>query len=90
MADEPSGSGVSERKYLTLQEVVEAVLESEEVSDGELLGDSSLDEGSEDEEDIPSKFISDEPCSRDSMLLLDVSSFIALAFIHLFKSEDFT
>ena len=75
MADQPSGSGgEKERKKLSLQQVLEAVLDSsEDTSDDECFGDSSLDESSEDEDPIPIKFISDEPCSRDSLLLLDVS-----------------
>lgn len=48
MADQPSGSGGGkERKKLSLQQVLEAVLDSsEDTSDDECFGDSSLDESS--------------------------------------------
>lgn len=65
MADEPSGSGVGKSvnkvcksRNLRLNEILEAVLDSEEeISDCECFGDSSLDESSDEEESIPLQFV---------------------------------
>ena len=85
MADQASGSGAScshstARKHtkLSLQDVLDAVLDSSnESSDSEFADDSSMEEFSDEEEEVPLEFVSGEPCERSSWLLLDVS-FITL------------
>ncbi|XP_057298360.1 uncharacterized protein LOC130629240 [Hydractinia symbiolongicarpus] len=79
MADKASGSSTgkgndnaNKHKQLSLQEVLDAVLDSShETSDDDCLGESSLDESSDNEDDVTIQFIPHDPCFRDSWLLLD-------------------
>jgi len=82
MADEPSGSGAgnsnnkpAKRNFLSLKEVLDAVFESsEDSSDDECNGNSSLEELSDFDEEPPIQFVPDDPCCRDSILHFDVST----------------
>lgn len=82
MADKPSGSGAgnnnrtsTNRNFLSLKEVLDAVLDStEESSDDECDRDSSLEDLSDFDEESHIQFVPTEPCYRDSRLYFDVST----------------
>ena len=86
MADKSSGCPTEnvkdksvKRTNLTLQEVLDAVLDTEDdISDNDSIGESSFDEmsGSESGEgEVPIQYVTEDACYIDSWLHLDVSCY---------------